>query len=274
MKKLWTRVAKLTPFIYGFLFLIDSAFADKPKKWQLGFQDAATPVMEKITDLHNLLLVIIGVIGLFVVVAILYIAFRFHEKRNKKPATFSHNTTIEIIWTTVPVLILLVIAVPSFKLLFYMDHTATPEMTLKATGNMWYWKYDYPEHKIEFDSNIIPEADLKPGQMRLLEVDNQIIVPVNTNIRLLFTAADVVHSWAVPAFGVKKDCIPGRLNEAWINVNKEGTYYGQCSELCGMKHGFMPIAVKAVSKEEFKNWVNQKKTPAAAAPQQVAQKAK
>lgn len=250
---------KLTIAMTSWLTIITPVLADKPHKWQFGFQDPATSVMEKVNDLHNLLLVVIGIIGFFVIGLLGIIVFKFREKKNKIPAKFSHNTTIEIIWTTIPVIILLIIAVPSFKLLFFMDRTTTPEMTIKATGNMWYWSYEYPESKITFDSRMIEDKDLKPGQLRMLEVDNQIVVPVNTNIRLLFTGADVIHSWAVPSFGVKRDCVPGRLNEAWINVKKEGTFYGQCSELCGMKHGFMPIAVKAVSKEEYKNWVDQRK---------------
>lgn len=264
--------------IYSFLWCISflsiltsGALANQPEKWRINFQDAATPVMQKVHDLHNLIMVILTLIAVFVFIILGYILFKFRASKNPVPSKTSHNTLLEVVWTAIPVLILLVIAVPSFKLIFYMDKAKDPEMTLKVTGHMWYWSYEYPEHKIAFDSNMIQEKDLQPGQLRLLEVDNQIIVPVNTTVRLLFTAADVLHSWTIPAFGVKKDCIPGRLNESWIYVEKIGTYYGQCSEICGMKHGFMPIVVKVVSKEEFQKWLesNGTKTASLTSPQSL-----
>lgn len=253
------------------------AFGASPIDWQLDFQKAASPVMEKITDLHYLLLYIIFGIGLFVMILLGVVAFKFSSKRNPTPSTRTHHTLLEIVWTAIPILILVVIAIPSFKLLFYMDKAKTPEMTLKVIAHQWYWQYQYPEHKIDFDSNMIEDKDLKPGQLRLLEVDKPVVVPVDTDIKVLVTSADVIHSWAVPAFGVKKDGIPGRINETWIRVNKPGTYYGQCSELCGIRHGFMPIMVKAVSKEEYKAWLEtmkpkeapkevSKETPKAAPP--------
>lgn len=256
--------------IYGYLWAMflagacaTNVFANQPEEWRATFQDAATPVMQRISDLHYLIMIIILLIAVFVFVVLGLIIFRFRASKNPVPSKRSHNTLLEVIWTAIPVLILLVIAVPSFKLIFYMDKAKDPEMTVKITGHMWYWSYEYPEQKVAFDSNIIPEDQLKPGQKRLLDVDNQIVVPVNTTIRLLFTAADVIHSWTIPAFGVKKDCVPGRLNEAWIYVEKEGTYYGQCSEICGMKHGFMPIVVKVVSKEEFQKWLTSHNTKTA-----------
>lgn len=242
---------------------ITNVHADKPEPWEYNFQAAATPVMEKVHELHELIMVILVLVAVFVFAILGFIIFKFRESKNSKPSTTAHNTTLEVVWTAIPVVILLIIAVPSFKLIFYADKAVNPDLTLKVTGHMWYWSYEYPDHSVSFDSTIIADADLKPGQMRLLEVDNQIILPVKTTVRLLFTAADVIHSWTVPSFGVKKDCVPGRLNEAWIYVEREGTYYGQCSEICGMKHGFMPIAVKVVSKEEFQKWLEATKTKAA-----------
>jgi len=234
-----------------------STYGNAPEPWQLGFQIPATPTMERIESLHNILLIIITGIAALVFGLIGYIVCRYRASKNKSPSTRSHNPVLEIIWTTVPVLILVFIAFPSFKLMFYLDKVPEPEVTIKISGGMWYWNYEYPEYGIEFDSRIVKEQDLSDGQFRLLTVDNQLVVPVNTNVRLLFTSSDVIHSWGVPAFGVKKDCVPGRLNEAWINVTREGTFYGQCYELCGMDHGFMPITVHAVPKQEFEQWLQQ-----------------
>ena len=229
--------------------------AAEPKPWQMNFQPAATPVMEKITDFHNLLLIVETIIVVFVLIVMLYIVIKFNEKSNPEPSKTTHNTALEVIWTVIPIVILMVFAVPSMKLLFFMDKAQAPEMTLKITGHQWYWSYQYPDNgDFEFDSNIIPEDELKPGQRRLLEVDNQVVLPVNTEIRLLMTSEDVLHNWAIPAFGVKMDTVPGRTNESWIKVTKTGVYYGQCSELCGVNHGYMPIAVNVVSKEDYKKW--------------------
>ena len=239
------------------LALPGAAFAAQPKPWQMGFQDAATPLMERVTSFHDLLLVIITLISLFVLALLVYVMYRFNEKANPTPSRTTHNTTIEVLWTVIPVVILVVIAIPSFKLLYYSDVIPKADMTIKATGNQWYWTYEYPDHgKFSFDSNIVAEADLKEGQPRLLAVDNRIVVPVDTVVRVQVTASDVLHAWAMPAFGVKIDAVPGRLNETWFGpVKNEGVYYGQCSELCGGKHGFMPIAVEVVSKEKFDAWV-------------------
>jgi cytochrome c oxidase subunit 2 len=241
------------------VLLCSHAYADQPYPWQMSFQKAVTPVMERIHNLHDLVLVIVIGIGVFVLCMLGLIVIRFRAAKNPYPSQRTHNPFLEVIWTAIPVVILLIIAVPSFKLMFYMDKAVKPEMEIRVTGNTWYWKYEYPEYQISFDSQIVPDQELKEGQLRLLEVDNPIIVPVDTTIRLLFTSSDVLHSWTIPAFGVKKDCIPGRHNEAWIHVSKEGTYYGQCSELCGMKHGFMPISVRAVSKEAFQKWLKEAK---------------
>lgn len=241
--------------VLSLIFGISAASADVPKSWEIGFQSPATPTMEGITEMHNLLLIVIYSVGVFVTLLLAYTLWRFNEKRNATPSKVSHNTFIEIIWTLLPVLILVVIGVPSLKLLFFSDKIENADITVKAIGRQWYWTYELPDHKIEFDSRMIPSSEIKPGQLRLLEVDNPIVVPVNKAIRLLVTSDNVLHSFAVPSFGIKKDAVPGRLNETWFKVSKEGTYYGQCSELCGVKHGFMPIAVKVVSQEEFDSWV-------------------
>ncbi len=242
------------------MFFPTLAQADFPRPWQIYYQNPVTPVMEDIYNFHLTLLGIEGAIVLLVAFLLGYVIVRFRASRNKNPSKVAHNTPLEIIWTTIPVLILVYIAFPSFKLLYMMDVTPKADMTLKAIGNQWYWTYEYPDHDIKFDSNIIPNDKIKEGQLRLFEVDNRVIVPINTNVRVITTSTDVLHSWAVPAFGVKRDSVPGRLNESWFNVKKEGVYYGQCSELCGVKHGFMPIVVEAVSKEKFQSWVASKKS--------------
>ena len=227
----------------------------RPSAWQMGFQKAATPVMEKITDVHNLLLIIIFSIAVFVVGLILFACWRFRAAKNPTPSKVSHNTAIEIIWTLIPCLILIVIAIPSFKLLYYMDSVPKADLTVKVIGHQWYWTYEYPDHgNFAFDSYMIPENELQPGQPRLLAVDNPVVVPAGSVVRIIATSDDVIHSWAVPSFGIKKDTVPGRINETWFKVDKEGMYYGQCSELCGPQHGFMPIGVKVVSRQVFDEW--------------------
>ena len=233
-----------------------SAFAaEGPRPWQMGFRKAATPVMEKITEFHDLLLVICVVITLFVLALLLYVALKFNEKANPTPSKTTHSTVLEIAWTAIPILILVVIAVPSFKLLYFADRTQDAELTVKVTGHQWYWSYAYPDQGgFEFDSNIVATEDLKKGQKRLLTVDNEVVIPVNTNVRFLLGSDDVIHNWAVPAFGIKLDTTPGRINETWAKATREGLFYGMCSELCGVNHGFMPINVRVVSKEAFKKW--------------------
>ena len=197
-----------------------------------------------------------------------YVCVRYSRKANPNPSKNAHNTTIEIIWTVVPVIILIAIAIPSFRLHFDCMHSigctedgepVDPDLTLKVIGYQWYWNYEYPEHEIQFDSYMKQEADLEPGEPRLLAVDNPIVVPVNANVRLLLTGGDVIHAWAMPAFGVKQDTVPGRLNETWFRAEKEGTYYGQCSELCGRLHGFMPIQVEVVSQAKYEAWLDNAK---------------
>jgi cytochrome c oxidase subunit 2 len=251
------------------VLLISPSFASVPKPWQMSFQPAASPMMEGITHMHNLLLVVITGIAFLVIFLMGYVVIRYRAARNPIPSTTSHNTLLEVVWTLIPVLILVVIAVPSLKLLFSLDKAHNATMTVKAIGHQWYWSYEYPEAHINYDSYMIEEKDLKAGQIRLLSVDNPIIVPVDTTVRILVTSQDVLHSFAVPSLGIKKDAVPGRLNETWMRISKVGDYYGQCSELCGVKHGFMPIHVKVVSQEEYDAWAKEKgtKTPEAKHPE-------
>jgi cytochrome c oxidase subunit II len=235
----------------------------EPHNWQLGFQEAATPVKERIADLNNELMIIITLITVLVVALLGYVILRFNERAHPVPTRTTHNTVIELLWTVVPVLILVIIAIPSFKLMYYMDRTQKADMTIKVTGHQWYWSYEYPDYKdVGFDSNIIPEDQIKPGQKRLLDVDNRLIVPVGSNVRVLIAGSDVMHSWFVPSFGVQMYAVPGRLNETWFNVEKEGTYYGQCNQICGVNHAFMPIVVQAVSKDDFAKWIDAKEKAA------------
>jgi len=226
----------------------------QPEPWQITFQDPASPVMERIVTLSNTLNILIVVISALVTALVAYVVWRFRAGRNPKPAKWSHNTPLELAWTLIPVLILVAIAFPSFNLLYYMDRTREAEMTLKVIGHQWYWSYEYPDHQVSFDANMVAEEDLQPGQPRLLATDNYVVLPVNTNIRIQMTADDVIHAWAVPSLGVKTDSTPGRLNETWTRIERPGEYYGQCSELCGVNHAFMPIAIRAVSREEFDAW--------------------
>jgi len=242
--------------------------ADGPQPWQMGYQPSATPVMEGINDFHNMLLVMCVVIMVFVTGLLMYVMVKFNAKANPEPSARSHNTLLEVLWTAIPIMILVVMSVPSLKLLYFQDLAQNPEMTIKVTANQFYWSYAYPDQgDFEFDATRVEDEDLKEGQPRLLATDNAVVVPVNTEVRVLVAAADVIHAWAVPAFGVKMDAVPGRLNETWFKATREGTFYGQCSELCGTNHGFMPIEVKVVSKEEFAKWVVfAKKEFASAAP--------
>lgn len=230
------------------------------KPWQINFQEAVTPIMHQITSFHNFLTIIIVLISLFVLGLLVYVMMRFNERTNPTPSRTSHNTMIEVIWTVVPILILVVIAIPSFRLLFAQYTLPPADVTIKATGNQWYWSYEYPDaDNMTFDSLMVPEEDLKPGQPRLLTVDNEVVVPVNKNIHVLVTASDVIHDWAIPAFGIKLDAVPGRVLTTWFRAEKTGTYYGQCSELCGKLHAFMPIAVRVVSEQDYEKWLQEAK---------------
>jgi cytochrome c oxidase subunit 2 len=241
-----------------------------PHDWQMGFPDSFTPVQQHVASLHDLLLVIITLISLFVLALLLYVVFRFHASRNPTPSTITHNTVLEIAWTIIPILILVVIAIPSFRLLYYGDKAPDAAMTVKVTGHQWYWQYEYPDQgNVSIDSRMLAEADRvkqKPDEPRLLAVDNEMVIPANTVIRIIGTGADVMHGWTVWGFGIKKTVIPGRLNEGWIEVPKEGIYFGQCSQICGQDHNYMPIAVKVVSKADFDSWVAEKKKAAGLVP--------
>ena len=240
-------------------FLIASeVFANQPKDWQLGFQNPASDSMRDIVSFHNnLLLPIIIAISVFVLFLMLYACVRFRASANPNPSKRTHNVTVEILWTLIPCLILIVMAVPSFKILYKQDTIPKADLTIKAVGYQWYWGYEYPDENIIFDSYMIEEKDLRADQPRLLAVDNEVVVPVNKVVKVLITANDVLHAWALPAFGVKRDAVPGRINETWFKAEKEGTYYGQCSELCGIKHAFMPITVKVVSEEDYQEWLSE-----------------
>ena len=238
------------------LFSFDAAKANQPVDWQLGFQSAASKSMKDIVIFHDyMLLPIITAITVFVLFLVLYACVKFRASNNKVASQTSHNTMIEIAWTLVPCLILIVMAVPSFKVLYSQDKIPPAEVTVKAIGYQWYWGYEYPDENIIFDSYMIDEKDLKPGQPRLLAVDNEVVVPVNKVVKVLITANDVLHAWALPSFGVKRDAVPGRINETWFKADRTGTFYGQCSELCGIKHAFMPITVRVVTEEEYKDWL-------------------
>ena len=252
-----------------------------PQPWQMNFRPSATPVMDDIIDFHNLLLVIEVIIVLFVLGLMVYICVKFNAKANPVPSKTTHNAFLEVVWTVIPIIILIVITVPSVKLLVFMDKAPKEkvEMTLKVIGHQWYWSYEYPDAgNLAFDSNIIPdeEIDASKGQIRLLEVDNRIAIPVDTTIRVLMTSEDVLHNWAVPAFGIKMDTVPGRINESWIRVPaaRAGVYRGQCSELCGVNHGYMPIVIEAKSKQDFAKWLDKAKKEFAneASPTKVVQK--
>ncbi|NBR79372.1 MAG: cytochrome c oxidase subunit II [Alphaproteobacteria bacterium] len=236
-----------------------AALAAKPEPWQLGFQEPATQNMQQITDLNNFLLYLMTAITVFVLGLMLYVMVRFNARANPNPSKTTHNTLVEVVWTVVPILILVIIAIPSFRLLYTQRVLPEADMTVKAIGYQWYWGYEYPDHgDFGFDSLMLSDEE-RGDQPRLLATDTALVVPVDTTIRVVVTAADVMHSWAMPAFGVKMDAIPGRLNETWFRADKTGTFYGQCSELCGIRHAFMPIRVEVVEKEEFARWVEEAK---------------
>ncbi len=236
----------------------------QPSPWQLGLQQAATPVMESIISFHDFLLYIITAIATFVLVLLIVVVVRFNARSNPTPSRTSHNTWLEVAWTIIPIGILLTIAVPSFKLLFFQLTPPPADLTVKATGKQWYWSYTYPDAKFEFDSLMLKAGELKADQPRLLAVDNEMVVPVNKNVHVITTGADVIHSFAVPSFGIKIDAVPGRINETWFRAEREGIYYGQCSELCGKDHAFMPIAVRVVSEQAFAAWIEESKKKYAA----------
>ncbi|CAO5681808.1 MAG: Cytochrome c oxidase subunit 2 [Holosporales bacterium] len=249
----------LTSLLFVFFTSLLHGGGSHPKPWQIGFQDAHAPLMEEITKVHGLVFIILCCIGATVTILLIAVVYKFRESKNPKPSTTEHHTVLEVVWTVIPILLLIVILIPSIKILYVFDKAENPDMTIKATGHQWYWSYEYlnddDTKKIAFDSYMIPDKDLKPGQLRLLDVDKPIVLPKGKTVRVLVTSQDVIHSFAVPSLGIKTDGIPGRTNETWLRIEKEGMYYGQCSELCGKDHGFMPIAIKIVSEDEYNTWV-------------------
>ncbi len=265
-------------FLFALLTTSLPAMAAEPKPTLLGLQEAATPNMERLHAFHDhILLIIISAIVIFVLALLIWVVLRYNTKANPVPSKTTHHVLLEVVWTILPIVILIMIAIPSYKLLFYLDRAAEPDMTLKVSGYQWGWTYTYPDHEdLEFNADIIrgpkgsdgtyptPEQDMveidkyipEGKGRRMLETYNPVVLPIEQNIQILTTASDVIHSWTVPSFGAKKDAVPGRTNETWFRVTKPGVYYGQCSEICGIDHAAMPISVYAVTKEEFESWVS------------------
>ena len=248
--------------IFSVFFFLASfkAFGKQATDWQLSFQNPATDLMGSVVGLHNIILIVMTLVTLFVLFLLFYVSFRFSAKRNPIPSTTTHNTVVEVLWTAIPIVILVVLAIPSFKLLYQQEKSENYDMTVKVIGHQWYWEYEYPDHgDFYFESYMIQDEDLQEGDLRLLTVDNPLVIPANKNIQILITAGDVLHSWAVPSMGLKTDAVPGRLNETWVNVKEPGIYRGQCSEICGTGHGFMPVVVKVLPESEFIAWANEAK---------------
>jgi cytochrome c oxidase subunit 2 len=257
-----TATALIAAGVVGFAGTALAAGIGQPEDWQIAMQQPVTPLAREMQSFHTELMWIITAITLFVLALLVIVVVRFNEKANPTPSKTAHNTAIEIAWTVVPVLVLLLIAIPSFRLLRNQLIIPKADITLKAIGHAWYWSYEYPADQaggFQFDSNLIEEADLKPGQPRLLSTDNEVVVPVNKVVRLQTTSADVLHSWGVPSLGFTMDAVPGRLNEIWFTIERAGVYYGQCRELCGQRHAFMPITVRAVSEADYATWLTQAK---------------
>jgi cytochrome c oxidase subunit 2 len=264
--KVFSRLAAIAVTAAALLSGVSAALAGlgQPSPWEMGLQDAATPIMLDITWFHNVLLWIIAGISAFVLALLLIIIVRFNARANPTPTRTTHNTVLEVLWTIVPVIVLACIAIPSFRLLFIQLEVPKPDLTIKATGKQWFWSYAYPDNNnLQINSVMVPEKDLKPGQPRLLTVDNEMVVPVNKVVHVIITGADVIHSFNVPSFGIRIDAVPGRINETWFRATMKGMFYGQCSELCGKDHSFMPIAVRVVSDADFAAWVAAQGHPAA-----------
>lgn len=261
LKEMFGRIAKISGLAIAGLMAATAARAQDvigvPQPDQIGMQPAATSIAEDVHHFHNwVLMPIITVITIFVMLLLLWVMFRYNAKRNPVPSKTTHNTMIEVLWTVIPILVLIAISIPSFKLLYKQLDLPKTDLTIRAIGHQWYWSYEYPDNgNFTFDANMIPTADLQPGQLRLLETDNEVVLPVGKNIRIQITATDVIHAWTVPSFGIKHDAVPGRVNESWFNIDRPGIYYGQCSELCGTAHAFMPIKVRAVTQAEYDAWV-------------------
>ena len=255
-------MSNLKFYILLFIFTLLPNFvtASEPKPWQMDLQPPSGIIAETATDLHNFLLVVITLISLFVLALLVYVGWRYRENANRIPSKTSHNTIIEVLWTVIPVLILVVIAVPSFKLLYLQETDKKYDMVIKVTGAQWYWNYEYPDEKISFDSYMIDEEEIKDGQKRLLDVDNPLVVPEGTRIKFLITGNDVMHSFFVPSLAVQVYSIAGRINEVWTEIPiGPKKYYGQCNQICGVNHAYMPIVLKSVSMEDYKKWLTQAK---------------
>ena len=247
--------------------LAGQAMAQTPAPWQLGFQAPQSPVMHGIEGLHDLVLWLMAVVTIFVMFLLLFVMWRYRASRNPVPSRISHNSALEVAWTLLPVLILVLIAIPSFRLVYYEDRTADPAMTIKVTGHQWNWEYGYPDNGgFSFISNMIPDDELKPGDLRRLAVDNKLVLPAGKDIRILATSTDVIHSFFIPSLGVQRYAIPGRTVETWVRVDKPGGYYGECNQICGTNHSAMPIAVEALSADDFAKWAVQAKTKYASLP--------
>lgn len=237
------------------------AWAQAPRPWEIGLQPGFSPVKSQMISLNYLVTGLMTAIVALVAILILWVAFRYNARRHPIPSQTSHNTIIEILWTVIPVLILIVIAVPSFRLVYYEDRTRDADLTIKVTAHQWYWEYSYPDNgNIDFNSYVVPEDQLKPGQLRLLEVDNPLVVPAGKNVRILTTGTDVIHSFFIPSLGVQRYAIPGRTIETWVRVTQPGTYYGECNQICGTNHSQMPIKVVAIPADQFNNWLTQAKS--------------
>jgi len=261
MQYLRRLLAALPSATVGLALSGSAALAQVPRNWEMGMQAAHSPVKEQIASLHDMVLVIITVITIFVAGLLLYAVWRFDKKRNPVPSRTSHNTLIEIAWTVIPVLILVVIAIPSFRLVYFEDRARDADMTIKVTGHQWYWEYTYPDgNNVDFSSYMIPSDSLKPGQLRLLDVDNPLVLPAGKTIRILTTSADVIHSFFIPSLGVQRYAIPGRTIETWVKIDKPGDYYGECNQICGTNHSQMPISIHAVTDTEFTAWLATAKT--------------
>ena len=254
---------------------VAQATGEGPVNWQLGLQAAADDRMSRIISLHNFVLWIITIICLFVLGLLAWIMIRYNARSNPRPTATTHNTILEVLWTVIPVAILVMIAIPSFRLLYYHDVIPTADLTIKAIGKQWYWSYEYPDNgNFTFDALMLSDrVAAQNGEPRMLGTNNHIIVPVNKTVRVLTTGADVIHAWAMPAFGVKIDAVPGKINATWFRANREGKFYGECSELCGARHAYMPITVEVVSQERFDQWVQEARTKFASvdAPTRVAE---
>ncbi len=254
----------------GLIISISEAKASMPKAWQLGTQDPVSPVAVQINEFHDFLLWLITLISLFVLGLMVYVCFRFKASRNPNPSKTTHNTVIEVLWTAIPVLILVIIAVPSFKTLYYSERTYDPDMAIKVTANQWYWTYEYQDEDIAFDSYMVPKEEIDPKtQTYLLSVDNPLVVPVGKKIQILVTSSDVMHSFFLPSAVVQIYGILGRTNETWMQIDKEGTIYGQCNQICGINHSAMPIEVKAITQEKYDAWLIEAKKKFATAPESI-----